>query len=62
VAVPLDDQLIDIGGVRGIEWLQAEIIELFRPRNNSIYPDLAVIPMIGITRPKSASRGTMTSG
>jgi len=51
--VPLDDQLIDIGGVRGIEWLQAEIIELFRGRNNSIYPDLAVIPMIGhrLTQP-----------
>jgi ABC-2 type transport system ATP-binding protein len=30
-----------------------EVIELFRGRNNSIYPDLAVIPMIGhrLTQP-----------
>ena len=50
--VALDDKLIEIGRLGGIEGLEGEVIKLFRRRNNSTYPDLAVIPMIGVTRPK----------
>jgi hypothetical protein len=45
--VALDDKLVEIGRLGGIEGLEGEVIELFRRRNNLIYPDLAVIPMIG---------------
>jgi hypothetical protein len=41
----LHDELIDIGGVGGVEGLEREVVDLLRYRSKSTYPDPAIIPM-----------------
>ena len=42
--VPLDDEVVDVGGVEAVHRLEGEVVDLLRHRGYSTYPDLAIIP------------------